>query len=252
MDNIHIKSGNTYVNANLYGGSQEKLAVLMPGFLDTKDYLDLQSLSEMFVENDFAVVCFDPVGTWGSGGDITDYSVTEYLKNVRSVIDYMEQKKGSRFEKIVIGGKSLGGLVSTLYAAQDIRISSIVSIVAPINPGLLKSEKWKQEGVRHSTRDIPDIPDENREFNVPWAFYEDVEQYDVLNSIKTLQVPILFIGGELDKSVTPEIIETAYSNATDPKRMTIVPEATHTYRANDKHVKLVNEAVKKFVNEYVC
>src|SRR3989344_857048 len=60
----------------------KKLAILCPGFLDTKNYDHLILLSEELLKKGFTVVRFDPTGTWESEGDISEYLTSQYLNDV--------------------------------------------------------------------------------------------------------------------------------------------------------------------------
>src|SRR3989338_2163047 len=129
MKQVMIPSGDKKVSAAIHGGQGSKLAVLLPGYLDSKDYPHMVQLAEDLSRAGFTVVRFDAVGIWDSEGEYKDYSVTEYLKNVASVIEYMERHHGKPYGRIVLAGHSLGGFVSLLYAARDKRISAVVLLM---------------------------------------------------------------------------------------------------------------------------
>src|SRR5882762_8268011 len=105
----------------------DKLAILCPGFLDSKDYWGLVELAKRLAERGYTVVRFDPAGTWDSEGDISEYTNTQYLEDVRCVLEYM--LKTTDFKHILLGGHSRGGQISVLYAARDPRISSVLCIM---------------------------------------------------------------------------------------------------------------------------
>src|SRR3989344_8561901 len=101
----------------------EKLAILCPGYLDTKDYDHLVTLADALAERGYTAVRFDPTGTWESEGEISDYLTSQYIKDVKSVLDYM--LKEGNFIHVLVCGHSRGGMVSLLYAARDPRISAV-------------------------------------------------------------------------------------------------------------------------------
>jgi len=68
------------------------LAILCPGFLDSKDYAHLKNLAEDLSAMGYTVVRLDPTGTWESEGDISEYTVTQYLADINSVWQYMSNK----------------------------------------------------------------------------------------------------------------------------------------------------------------
>lgn len=69
-----------------------KLAILCPGFLDSKDYAHLRMLADDLVEQGYTSVRFDPTGTWESESDISEYLTSQYLNDIRSVLDFMLQQ----------------------------------------------------------------------------------------------------------------------------------------------------------------
>ena len=98
-----------------------RLAILCPGYLDSKDYKHLVGLAEELDKQGYTVVRFDPTGTWESEGHIADYTTTQYLEDIKHVLEYMLKQEDYTY--ILVGGHSRGGQVSILYAARDPRIS---------------------------------------------------------------------------------------------------------------------------------
>ncbi len=225
----------------------EKLAILCPGFLDTKDYSHLGMLAEELVKKNFTVVRFDPTGTWESDGDISEYTNSQYIKDIESVIMYMLER--NKYTYILLGGHSRGGTVSILYAARDPRISVVVDIMGSL--GLLptgqKRIDWEQAGFIVKTRDIPNKK-ELKEFKVPFSHLLDLEQYNTLKDIKNIHVPIFFIAGENDKLVTPEEVTRLLDQANDPKNLVVVPNIGHDYRHNSEEIKKVNLEIIKYID----
>src|SRR3989338_5134444 len=101
----------------------DRLAILCPGYLDSKDYAHLVELAKTLVTKGYTTVRFDPTGTWESEGDISDYTTTQYLVDIKSVLEYMLREHN--FKHVLLGGHSRGGQVAILYAARDARISLI-------------------------------------------------------------------------------------------------------------------------------
>ena len=70
----------------------ERLALLLPGRLESKDYAHLQSHAAYLAGRDYYAVAFDPPGSWDSPGGIQAYTVTNYLQAVRELIEYYGNK----------------------------------------------------------------------------------------------------------------------------------------------------------------
>ena len=225
-----------------------RLAILCPGYLDTKDYDHLVRLAEALAEQGYAVVRFDPIGTWESEGSILDYTTSQQLADVKSVLEYMLGKE--HYDQVLLGGHSRGGMISILYAARDPRISVVLAVMSPyslirtVNKD--KIEKWKREGFKTSLRDIPKT-NEKREFRVPYSDIEDAQKYNVLDEASKLHIPLILVAGELDDVILPADVKLIFDKANEPKRMVVIDGIGHDYRHNITEVEKVNDIILKLL-----
>jgi len=226
------------------------LAILCPGYLDTKDYQHLLKLAEALCEKGYVVVRFDPSGTWESGGDIADYTITQYLTDIKSVVDFMLAQKP--YEKVLLGGHSRGGQMSLLYAARDPRITLVLGIMPSHGPITGERRiKWEQAGVSTSSRDLPTNRNQKREFRVPFTHVLDRDKYDAVSDVKNIHAPILFVAGALDDLVPPEEVKEIFDSASGPKKFLLLENIGHDYRLNNNEVAMVNTKIMEQLAEYL-
>jgi len=221
----------------------DKLAILCPGYLDSKDYAHLVELAKMLPTKGYTSVRFDPTGTWESDGDISEYKNTQYLEDIKSVLDFMLTQH--EYKDILLGGHSRGGQLSILYAARDPRITTVLGIMpssgpAPTGP---MRDAWKKTGVSISQRDLPDDKSKKREFHVPYSHAQDRDQYNVVKDVKKVTAPLIFIVGELDTIVPPEDVKEIFSNAHEPKKFILIPGIGHDYRHHNSEIEKVNNHI---------
>lgn len=251
IEKIRIKSKNSAIAAVIHYPQkiEEKLAILLPGYLDSKDYAHLIALAEDLKNKGYTVVRFDPTGTWESGGTIADHTVSQQFEDVKSVLEYMLHK--SAYKHILLGGHSRGGLVSILYATKDPRISAVLALMPP--PILIRTVnkrkiiQWEKDGFRISVRDIPGKKIEKKEFRVPYANMKKDRRYNVLGEINNLRVPLLLIAGEGDDVVFPDDVKKIYDQANEPKKFTIIKNINHDYRLRKRDIKIVNREILKWL-----
>lgn len=225
----------------------DKLAILCPGYLDSKDYKGLVGLAETLEEQGYTVVRFEPTGTWESGGNISDYTTSQYLRDIKNVFDFMLSQ--TNYKQILLGGHSRGGQVSILYAARDSRVSVVLGIMPSSGPiEGQRREEWEKAKISISQRDLPNDKDKTREFRVPFNHVLDRDQYDAVADAKKIKVPIILIAGELDDLVPPDEVKEIFNNANEPKKFLIIPNMGHDYRHNDNEVKIVNEKILEQLN----
>ncbi len=220
----------------------DKLAILCPGFLDTKDYTHLVELAKTLAALGYTAVRFDPTGTWESEGDISEYTTSQYLSDIRSVLEYM--LRDGKYKHILLGGHSRGGMVSILYAARDPRVSTVLGIM-PSSPYTFtgkRREDWEKTGWNISVRDVPDTAD-IREFRVPFSHVTDREQYNVFEDVKKVHVPLILVTGTLDTLVLPEHVKMIFDKANEPKKFISIDGIGHDYRYSLYEIKTVNQKI---------
>ncbi len=192
--------------------------------MDSKDYVGLAELANELTKHGYTSVRFDPTGVLDSDGDITDYTITQYLSDIKSVLEYTLTQ--SEYTDILLGGHSRGGMVSLLYAARDNRISKVLGIMPSSDESMTpkREREWKEIGVSVSTRDLPSNRDKKREFRVPFSHVEDRTQYNVVEDVAKITASIVLFAGEQDTLITPDDVKRIFNNADEPKTFTIIPK----------------------------
>lgn len=210
--------------------SSKKLAIICPGFLDSKDYTHLKDLAQQLAEAGFEVFRVNPIGTWDSEGDISLYSTTQYLKDIKSVLDFALSER--EYSEVLLGGHSRGGQISVLYAAQDDRITKVLAIMPSTSKTMTgpRYYNWEKDGFQISKRDDPHDSNKMVEFKVPYSHVQNRGPWQVLEEVKKVKVPILIVVGLEDKIALPEDIQELYENANVPKKILLLPGVGHDYR----------------------
>jgi pimeloyl-ACP methyl ester carboxylesterase len=223
----------------------DRLIILCPGNVDSKDYNHLIKLAETFSKQGYTAIRFDPLGTWDSDGTESDYLTSQYLNDVASVLKYMLDQKP--YTEIVLGGHSRGAMISIIYAVNDPRISKIISIMppSPTTEKELKENKyidWKKNGFKISVRDVPGSSD-TRRYKLPYANLVDKLKFNVNEYVSRVEIPILFVAGELDSVCSPEDVKSIYDKANKPKKYLLLKGIGHDYRHNFSEIEIVNKKI---------
>ncbi|MFA5157872.1 MAG: alpha/beta hydrolase [Patescibacteria group bacterium] len=226
----------------------KKLAILLPGFLDSKDYPHLVDLDEKLKKLEYTTVRLNPTGTWGDSEDASKYTMTQYLADVDAEI-----KKQGQYDEILLAGHSLGGTIALIYASRHPQVTTTIGIMSPTtyirDENLEKIEKWKKEGLKTSSRNLPEDETTSRKFILPYSFIEDAEQYDVVKEIPNFHGNMLLIAGELDDCVVPQQLKDIYNVANQPKVLIEMEGIGHDYRHNAREVESVNNNVINFLKD---
>jgi len=239
-----IKSDKGFISADINRpkGKLKGTVVFLPGYLDSKDYYGFLEFSKHLSEDGFVTVRFDPTGTWKSSGTITDYSISQYLSDIRTVLSF-EKARQKKLKNIILVGHSIGGLVGIVYASQNKEVSLLIAI----QPA--KFKRWVGAGSMISKRDLPNNKGKKKNIEVPHSFAEDSQKYDALNFVPRVTAPIFFIAGELDEVISPEVVKEIYEKANKPKQFEIIKGLSHDFRRSSKETKMLSKRIKSIVRE---
>jgi pimeloyl-ACP methyl ester carboxylesterase len=225
-----------YLRGNL---NAEKLALVLPGRLDTKNYPHMRSHVDFLASKGFLALSFDPPGTWESPGDITLYTVTNYLKAINELIEYFGNKP------TIVIGHSRGGSMAMLAGVQNNHVTHIIAIMSRSSPSTI-SETVRKNGFKISHRDTPSG---EKKFILPLSYFEDAAQYDMLAALATCTKPKLYILGTKDALVTPETVREIYEKSADPKQLCVI-DSDHNYRHHPEKIIEVNALIETFLQQF--
>ncbi|HVX58455.1 MAG TPA: alpha/beta fold hydrolase [Candidatus Saccharimonadales bacterium] len=215
----------------------DRLALVLPGRLDTKDYPHMRSHVDFLASLGYYALSFDAPGSWESGGGIEIYSMTNYLKAIDELIEHFGHKP------TLLLGHSRGGSVAMLAAPKNPAVTGFVSVFSRATPSTIGADKAKEQGMEVEHRDIPGHPDQSKEFALPYSYFEDAAQYNALQGLQTFTKPKLFFYGTRDELVRPAEVRKAYEASADPKEIHEL-DSDHDYRWHPEIIEQVNAMVK--------
>lgn len=222
----------------------KKLAILCSGFLDSKDYAHLAGLAETSANKGYTVARFDAYGIWESDGTPENYTMTQYLSDLKILIEFME--KQGEYTHLLLGGHSKGGVIALYHACSDPRVSIVLAIMSTY-PFLKESnqhiiDKWKTLGQRLSKRDVPNSI-EIVEMITPFSYVTDRGQYDLWAELPKLKVPLIMLAGSEDQLALPQDVKKLFDQAPEPKEFILVEGIGHDYRKHPEQITLVNSHI---------
>lgn len=224
----------------------EKLAILIPGRLDTKDYANFVSHAEYLAVHGFYAIAFDPPGTWESLGDIDLYTTTNYLKAIDELIAYF----GNR--PTLLLGHSRGGTAGIL-ASVNPAVNGIVLVLSNYSMPSPPDEDALESGFQISHRDMPPgdhETKEQKEFKLPLNYWEDAKQYDPLATLRKCTKPKLMIFSSGDEFTSSQKVQEIYDSVPEPKMFKEI-DSEHDYRRNPDAIRAVNTAIEKFLEKFL-
>lgn len=220
-----------------------KLAIAIPGRLDTKDYAHLRSHVDYLAGKGYFALSFDPPGTWESPGGIELYTTTNILEAINGIIEHF----GNR--PTVLIGHSRGGSNAMLAGTTNPHVTHFVAIMSHHGPSTVGLPADKQSSTQ-TTRDLPpgtSRTEERKPFALPYAYFEDQSRYDALPALRTCTKPKLFFYGTKDVLVSEEDVKASYEASAEPKELHAL-NSEHDYRLHPEIIDEVNQTIGAFLD----
>lgn len=135
--------------------NEPKLAFVMHGLSGRKEEPHLRGMTQVLKDNDYTVVTWDAVHTFGEskGGNYEDATITNYYADLEDVISWASEQKWY-VEPFVLVGHSLGGISTALYAEKyPERVKALAPISTVVNGELRMESKadivdeWNELGI---------------------------------------------------------------------------------------------------------
>lgn len=242
-----IQTSNFQIAANSKGDpASAKVAILMPGRLDTKDYANFVSHLDFLANRGFYTVAIDPPYTWDSPGSLAGYTTSNYLKAVNELIDHF----GNR--PTLLLGHSRGGATAIL-ASKNPAVAGLVLVNAAYGPPTAPAPEKVSNGALRESRDIPPgntRTKEQREFDLPLGYFEDGAKYDQRAVLRNFEGPKLLVHATEDEFTSLNLIRPIYDELSEPK-MFLEIDCTHDYRLYPEIIQQVESTLDVFIDAYL-
>lgn len=240
-----IKTKNFELAINTAGDpNSEKVALVLPGRLDTKDYANNLSHIEYLAKHGYYALSLDPPGTWNSPGGIELFTTTNYVKAVNELIEFLGNKLTLLF------GHSRGGTVAMLVGTVNPHVTHIITNMSYYGAPSAPTDECRLKGYQVSLRDMPPGTEKGgpqKRFELPLNYFEEGMQYNVTEAIKVCRKPKLFFYGVNDLEMNPEDVKEMYKFASEPKFIHEL-NSEHRYWRHLEIIEEVNKTVGEFLN----
>lgn len=225
--------------------NSDKVAILLPGRLDTKDYVNFQSHLDYLSNLGFLTVSFDPPGTWESPNQI-GFTTTNYIRAVNELIEYYGNKPTFLF------GHSRGGQTAILVSCLNDSVIGFAVVNSSFGPPTPPDPKKIKDGYLVEKRDL--LPGDKRtvekkEFYLSLEYFEDGQKYDCLPLLKKCTKPKLIMHGKRDEFNSLNEVMKIFNEIPDPKVFCEL-DTDHDYRLHAEVIDEVNKKIGEFVENY--
>lgn len=176
-------------------------------------------------------------GLLKSEGRFSDTTLTNRIKDFSMALKFLADLKQVNMGRLGIIGSSFGGMVAV--ASNITPFHALVLLSTPYTLGEIMNQPVNGEKYHY-------LPSGNK---VKREFFIDLQQYDLLENMKTLS-PTLIIHGGKDQLVPVEHAFKLYNYSKTPKKIQIIRGADHRFsqiKHRDKMSKFIIEWFTKWL-----
>lgn len=252
-----------------------------------------KELASFLSENGFVTIRYDKRGVGESGGNFTSAGLYDFARDVENVFNYLKSREEVDSSQIFLIGHSYGGKTATIIASQHPEVAGLVLLacVASQEPdNLIRQNKfiskirgesegekkarfeslnsWIEKVRNHQYKNYRDYfgpgglskeLQKIQKFNpLPPKWLLQAMEYNQVNTLKKLKMPILIISGTSDWMVPPsetKLLHKALEKAHHPDfEVVIFPEADHRFtrvESSEKSYKMTSlSSIKDLFKKY--
>jgi len=218
-----------------------KLVILLPGYVDSPDYLHLKIFEKRLEGLGYKAERLDPCNLWKTG-DVENYNATNYLKTIKDCLDlYKDQKP----EEVVLIGHSFGGAIAMIAGEKFTEVDKVIALCPMTTFENWGAKRWESD-YRKSERDLPNDPTKFRSFDMPLTITDDTNKYSVEQAVKNLHKPLMIFIALNDDVIKPEDLEKLVESANKPY---VVRQENmgHNFRFSETESNLVMDEIERFL-----
>ena len=227
------------------GEGKFPLVIFVHGYRSTKGGSKAKAFNKILPQKGISFLAIDLSGRGESDGKFEDTTVTQYIDDLKSAIDYVITLDEIDSEKIGVIGSSLGGIITLQESSKDNRAKALV-LLSPVSFFPYKgTDEFSEEGVKE-WKEKGYIYTESKRFGkmkLKYNFYEDVIKYKDVSVYENIKVPVLIIHGNADDSVRIED-SRALAEKFENMKLIEIEGADHAYSNPEDFERMVDETVK--------
>ncbi len=247
-----LKSTNGYnISAKSYlpQESPKEIIIAVHGFAGDKESSAISLLAKEMTKEGFGVVCFDFPGHGESEVEADKLTIDNCINDIETVEEYIKEKYGKQM-KIDLFATSFGAYIALLKIFKYNTKYNKIVLRAPA----IKMDKIFKETLLRETfeefqkRGITKLGFD-RIMNIPFSFYEELKQNQILKIYKNSQKILIIQGTEDDVAPikdTKELIDLDKANF----ELFEIQGADHRMKKDGELEKAINKAKEYFLIKF--
>lgn len=209
------------------------VVIMAHGFTDDKtgDNRLFVKFARRAAEIGIAILRFDFAGSGDSEGDFRHTTIETEIEDLHCAVDFVYTLPEIDKARINLVGYSLGGAISIIVAADDLRVKSFIGWAPASSLSATFNRILGRRAFSLSRKNDPVFcSNGSKQFLLGKDFFSSLEKYDLIHEIKKISPrPILLVQGSIDKKVIPKDTEVIFKGANEPKKKFLIKGSGHSF-----------------------
>lgn len=252
MKELKLKSINGYnisTKSYLPQESPKEIIIAVHGFAGDKESSAISLLAKEMTKEGFGVVCFDFPGHGESEVEADKLTIDNCINDIETVEEYIKEKYGKQM-KIDLFATSFGAYIALL---KIFKYNTKYNKIVLRAPAIKMDKIFKENLLREKYEDFQNRGVTklgfDRTMNVPFDFYKELKQNQILKIYKNSQKILIIQGTEDDVAPikdTKELIDLDKANF----ELFEIQGADHRMKKDGELEKAINKAKEYFLIKF--
>ena len=182
----------------------------------------------------------------GNGQSEGEFSASNYSKQITEMQTAAEviAEKGAR--RIGLAGHSMGAVIAVLTAARTGTVKAVCALAGRLS-GLKATHFFSKKQLKElEDTGRVSFNSRGRSLQLSTEFFADAKQYDLPETVKSLQTPLMVIHGDADEIIPVQDAYLAKTLNPEYTELVVIPGADHMFSAEMHRSQTVKLVVKWF------
>lgn len=207
----------------------------------------LIDLSNALTDLGFCVLRFDFSGNGQSDGRFEDSTYTKQIDEMIAAVDFMKKNEA---DHILVGGHSMGGMVSLFTAAQQNNAVGVISLAvgaSTLHPDRLLTDIQKEQLIGSGN---VFFLSRGRNLGMTQDFFDDAARYDVKEMINLIKCPVLIVLAENDTVTDSMAAKSVYSSSNQRIDLFEIKGADHMFSSAQHRNIVISHVIQWIQNQF--
>ena len=207
----------------------------------------IREICNELVAEDILALRFDFSGNGQSEGEFSASDYSKQIAEMQTAADVIAEK-GARW--IGLAGHSMGAVIAVLTAARTRTVKAVCALAGRLS-GLKATHFFSKKQLKElEDTGRVSFNSRGRSLQLSTEFFADAKQYDLPETVKSLQTPLMVIHGDADEIIPVQDAYLAKTLNPEYTELVVIQGADHMFSA-EMHRTQTSKLVVKWFKEHL-